>query len=127
MKNNRQASTYESMHKKLKRVRGTARSFPCQHCERQATDWALSPDAKDIRIQVGTNEAGRAFSIYVEDYLHLCRRCHSKQDTAFGLMKAPTGNHSLRPKNHCSVEDCSGPYKAKGLCTKHYAAERRKK
>lgn len=57
---------YSAIHTRVRVARGAAKTYPCEHCGRQARDWArchgksgMSPD----------------------DFMPLCRSCHIRYDT----------------------------------------------
>lgn len=73
---NGDAITVGSAHDRVRSLRGNAREHPCSECDAPARDWALRRDATERRE--ATN--GRAYSLRVEDYIPLCRRCHVHYD-----------------------------------------------
>lgn len=114
-------TNYNSMHRKIARVRGSAKGYLCVDCgEKNAHHWSLRAGA-DYIIQVGTTTAGRLFSTDVNDYEPRCVPCHAKHDIGNGLVQSPYGVRKNPPKRGtCKIAGCSGENKAKGLCTKHY-------
>lgn len=118
-KNSRVVTTYESMHKHLRRTRGSSRDQICVDCSRPAAHWSLSHKAEVVHIQEGGRAHGRYFSVNVDDYEPRCAQCHSDQDTKYGLVRAPTGVKNV-VKLSCSIPGCIRPHHAKGYCDPHY-------
>jgi hypothetical protein len=57
--------SYVARHKRLHKVRGSARDHQCGHCDRQASEWA------QIHGTAGTDPA---------NYIALCTLCHMRYD-----------------------------------------------
>lgn len=129
MRKQRQITNYDSMHKKLKRIRGKASGYQCSDCkERPANHWSLNADidVTTLLVQRGGREDGRVFSTDIMSYSPRCAKCHSKQDREHGLERAPSGvTHKVR--THCTVDGCDRPNKAKGMCELHYRRELRRR
>lgn len=122
----REITNYDSIHKKLKRVRGKAKDYVCVDCkEAQAIHWSLNTGAMDLRFQQGGREDGRMFSTNIWSYSPRCMKCHSEHDRRNGLERAPSGVRNDRELElYCTVEGCGNPHHAKGKCNKHYIQER---
>jgi hypothetical protein len=76
--------SYTQSHIRVHRLRGRAVEHQCQHCDRQAAEWAYDhadPDAL-------TSAKGQAYSLDPEHYLPLCRSCHRKFDGVTPQWKA---------------------------------------
>lgn len=67
---------YHGLHKRLRRVRGNARTHPCVDCGQPAREWALRHDAENIV----TDERGRRYSRDLHDYDARCAPCHGAYD-----------------------------------------------
>jgi hypothetical protein len=61
----RYSSNYWTVHTRVRRERGPAKTRNCEHCSAQAHDWAI------IHGKDGTDPA---------DYMPLCRGCHIRYD-----------------------------------------------
>jgi hypothetical protein len=59
------SSGYWATHKRARRARGAAKSYPCEHCGARARDWAL-------RHGLTGGDP--------DDFTPLCRRCHVAYD-----------------------------------------------
>jgi hypothetical protein len=117
----REVTNYNSMHRKVTRLRGRAADYLCVDCkERDARHWSLGADAEVI-LQVGTKWEGRLFSTDVDAYEPRCVPCHAKHDTENGLLRNPNGVRNSWPtRGKCTRDGCDKPHKAKGLCDTHY-------
>lgn len=67
---------YEAVHARLRNQRGYARAHLCTECGKPARDWAY--DGKDSGEM--TSPKGRRYSIDLQRYVPMCRRCHWYQD-----------------------------------------------
>jgi len=75
------AATYQTVHRRLKRVRGSALDQACMFCERQAQDWAY--DHLDPKEQHGLKHGRKvpmAFSLDLQHYVPVCGTCHVAWD-----------------------------------------------
>lgn len=66
--------TYNSVHQRLRRVRGRAAEHPCVDCSGPAYDWSLSATPTHV------TEGGRGYSTDLDDYEPRCRSCHRAQE-----------------------------------------------
>ena len=71
----------QAVHSRLYRSRGPAKEHNCVECGNQARDWAYQYSDPN---EVDTPE-GRKYSISMEHYSPMCRRCHIR----FDEMKEP--------------------------------------
>jgi len=76
---------YKARHERVRCARGPARNYLCEHCGKQAEDWAT------IHGRDG---------MYHDEYISLCRPCHAKYDnrseaTKLGIA-AKGKDHTLR-------------------------------
>lgn len=97
-----EVSSYEYMHAKLRRERGSAKGFKCVDCEeRQAEHWSLDHTAPAVSLRTHEHDNrnhGRVFSVDVDDYSPRCAACHAKHDIEHDLLRAPTGNRNPGPR-----------------------------
>lgn len=70
------ASTYQQVHRALRRARGPARSYRCLQCDRQAAHWAFD----DTKAKVQVDARRRRFSTDLAAYIPLCAKCHGRFD-----------------------------------------------
>lgn len=77
--------TYRNAHLRVTRERGKASEHVCQMCHRQAEDWALTPDAMDLRQDSTVQKQGRWFSANVDEYVALCKKDHRALD--YGMVR----------------------------------------
>lgn len=81
-------ANYNTVHARLRAVRGAASRFACEHCGRPADDWAY-----DYRDPAGRWDQARGmpYSVDLNRYLPLCKRCHCVMDRAQSLtVKVPS-------------------------------------
>ena len=73
---------YSAAHGRAKSLWGSASSYPCVECGRQAIDWAY--DGTDPSERRGRTPSGSlcAYSPYPEFYMPMCRKCHIGRDVA---------------------------------------------
>jgi hypothetical protein len=64
-------------HDRVRALRGYAREHKCVECGGQARDWALSHDVEETCVAPRT---GRLYSLNIDDYMPMCRRCHVHYD-----------------------------------------------
>lgn len=82
---------YFGAHRRLRDLRGPAKTHPCAHCPQRAGHWAY--DHKDPKAKSGPG--GLKYSTDLNRYIPLCVRCHSVFDTSHGA-------HRRRaPLTHC--------------------------
>lgn len=72
-----------SIHSWLRRIFGTPKL--CEFCKdtKEFCDWALLKDKKYERKR--------------ENFMRLCRSCHMKYDTKYGVIKYVSKNKNIRP------------------------------
>ena len=63
---------YSSMHKWIIRHKGNAKEHKCEHCGKQAHDWANKK---------------HDYKHNLDDYMALCRSCHHKFDVKYNKKK----------------------------------------
>lgn len=84
---------YQGAHLRIRNARGLPSEYKCILCGVDATEWALSADAEDLRY--GPCATGRkpmtAFSLRINDYLPMCRNCHRAYDADTGNRNYKTG------------------------------------
>jgi hypothetical protein len=70
---------YQAVHARLRRDRGLASAFICEHCENQALQWAYDHDDPEESSQF---IAGRSltYSLDSQHYIPLCAACHKTFD-----------------------------------------------
>lgn len=87
------ASTeYSTVHRRIRRVLGSATQHRCAHCEKQAAHWAYDhkdPDA--VTGRAGRDVPAAKYSLKPEHYFPLCRSCHSVLDLAHAKATASEG------------------------------------
>lgn len=66
-------------HDRVRAAKGHARDHLCVDCGGPALDWALSHDAEET-FEAKTTAHGRFYSLDVDDYMPMCRRCHIHYD-----------------------------------------------
>lgn len=71
---------YGSLHDRLDYQRGHASAFDCEVCGNPARHWALSHEAEEVV----TDKRGRRYSLTLDDYIAMCRSCHTRYDR-YGL------------------------------------------
>jgi len=96
--------TYAGVHSRLRKFRGRASDQVCVSCGTTAQHWAY--DHTDPHPKI--DERGLPFSPDVNRYQPMCQPCHRRMDAD-------------RTRTHgCSVDGCSSPHKARGMCNLHY-------
>lgn len=68
--------SYRTVHSRLTAQRGHARDFPCTDCGAEAKDWAYDYTDSDAL----TSSKGQVYSIDLDRYRPLCKRCHAQAD-----------------------------------------------
>lgn len=71
------AAGIAAAHDRVRSVRGKASDYPCVECGGVAYDWALS---KGAETTYSAPRTGRKYSLRIEDYMPMCRRCHVHYD-----------------------------------------------
>lgn len=75
---------HATAHRRVRDLRGPASDHQCEHCDRQAQDWAYD----HLDPNPSRDSAYGEFSRDPAYYLPLCRRCHNAFDRAHrALMK----------------------------------------
>ena len=74
--------TAQSVHSRLYRSKGAAKSHPCVGCGKTARDWAYQYPGGGQEL---VDASGQRFSESMEDYAPMCRACH----VAFDAEKDP--------------------------------------
>lgn len=97
-------ATYTAIHQRIKKIRGSAKRYPCVSCGEPAAQWAY--DHSDPAPKYNPNN--RPYSLDLSRYMALCLECHRRLDAARTRTQG------------CSVLGCEGRHKAHGLCGKHY-------
>lgn len=71
--------TYSGAHERLRRERGTARDYWCEHCDNRAANWAYDHEdpAELVTVVLGRSHP---YSVDPAHYFPLCRSCHSTFD-----------------------------------------------
>ena len=73
--------SYIGIHAKLRRTVGKAKNFKCEHCNKQAQEWAYNHISPFELQQEMINRHGKLmiaeYSPRVVDYIALCKRCHA--------------------------------------------------
>lgn len=70
------AVLYSAAHCRLRRIRGSASKYRCQHCNGEAKDWALDHE----RLGLDPTQR-RMYTTNLDDYIPLCRPCHGRYDS----------------------------------------------
>lgn len=65
--------SYEAVHNRLRRSRGSAREWWCEHCDNRAAQWAYDYKDPDEKIDPRKN---RRYSTDLGHYFSLCADCH---------------------------------------------------
>lgn len=68
---------YMAVHQRLRRERGPASAQDCRHCEGKASDWAYDHGDPDHKMA-----KNGPYSVDLNHYIPLCRRCHKTLDHA---------------------------------------------
>lgn len=76
-----QPSDYDSAHKLVNKVRGSATAHRCR-CGKQAEQWAYSHADPDVMRDGHGREQGKPFSPNPAHYSPMCRSCHARFDRA---------------------------------------------
>jgi len=71
---------YKTVHKRLKRERGLATDYRCEHCGGKAAEWAY--DHADPDERTDPNHQGCPYSLNLDRYVPLCATCHRRFDRA---------------------------------------------
>lgn len=73
--------TYNTVHSRLMRDRGSASKYFCVECGQQASQWSYDhKDPNELSGTSGTNGTVCRYSANPEHYRALCRICHRWQD-----------------------------------------------
>lgn len=70
---------YRTMHHRLRKDKGYASWFTCEHCSELADEWAYTHNCLDERL----NSTGNAFCHHLEHYISLCLSCHKIFDKVY--------------------------------------------
>lgn len=71
-----QDPSYLAIHRQLKKLRGSASQYTCDHCGEDASDWAYNhKDPNEFQ-----DSRGCPYSVNPEHYFPLCRSCHRTFD-----------------------------------------------
>lgn len=73
----RRSSKYQTIHRRVARIRGSASSHKCIGCGMQASQWALNHSGETFQ-----DENGKWVSERVWDYDPMCASCHRQRDLA---------------------------------------------
>lgn len=77
-----QSTTYQAVHKRIRRERGPASEHVCARCGQQARDWAYDhTDPNELTTQWYGKTV--AYSPDVDHYVPLCRLCHYRMDNRY--------------------------------------------
>lgn len=68
---------YQAMHRRIKKARGSAVCYDCQHCGKTAAEWAYDHRDSDARTDRSTSFL---YSVDVWHYFPLCHLCHFRFD-----------------------------------------------
>lgn len=101
------SDSYVAIHDRLRRERGSASSYDCEHCGQPATDWAYDHDDPYERSNIHRGRIAQ-YSIDINHYLPLCRQCHTRFDIAH------------RPPMICAHDGCNETHYGRAFCRKHY-------
>lgn len=74
------STRYLAFHLRLTKVRGRAREKQCAHCDRQAAGWSYDRSDPDQISDVLQSGRTAWFSLDMDRYDPLCRRCHAIRD-----------------------------------------------
>lgn len=94
---------YSAVHQRLRLQLGPASRQVCVSCGRPASDWAYDHRARKVQF----SSTGLPFTTDLSHYQPMCRVCHKAMDLDF------------TPRT-CDLDGCDRPFKARGLCSKHY-------
>lgn len=137
---------YATAHQRLRKARGKADTYACEHCGKRARHWAY--DGEDEHERIDAVDGRRVFSVDFEHYLPLCQSCHTLLDQErfrtyrtpreefinrmqAGKLAKPDWNQYARPARPpfvpkpCPQDECGKPVVARGLCSTHYAQGQR--
>jgi hypothetical protein len=107
--------TYNSLHARLRRVRGAASDLTCVDCGRTADEWSYRGGCPDELTEVRERD-GRAmlYTLDLSMYDPRCKSCHVKRDG---------------PESHpCAVAACPrGTARRLDYCGRHWIGPRRLK
>ena len=79
--------SYMGTHNRVRRIRGSARNYPCSACDEQAQEWAYNNSSPNEEI----DSHGRRYSRDANDYDPMCYRCHRLRDKA-AITHCPRGH-----------------------------------
>jgi hypothetical protein len=68
---------YSGLHTRIRKNRGKAASYECEHCSSTATEWAYDHRDPD---ECHDDRSGLAYSLKPEHYMPLCKSCHVRLD-----------------------------------------------
>lgn len=83
---------FATAHDRIRAERGKASDCDCVSCGRPARDWALRHDAEQTKVA----RNGRVYSLNVDDYMPMCRRCHWHYDHPDGAPERYFGANAWR-------------------------------
>jgi len=72
--------TYETIHRRLWQTKGLARSFDCNKCGKPAHEWAYDGTDPDELHSVSRHGYPQTYSLDLERYNPMCRKCHRHGD-----------------------------------------------
>lgn len=100
--------TYTETHVVLRHQRGKAEEHRCRHCDKPARDWAYDHEDPNEVIEESPSTHGRtvAFSLDLNHYLPLCKRCHRRLDVrpTTGQKAVETRRANKRPERPMGPE-----------------------
>lgn len=79
--------SYNGAHQRVKQFRGLSEQYTCEHCDKQATQWALDHrNATELLVEK-QGYSWLKYSLNIDDYIPLCTTCHVAFDGTRGRKK----------------------------------------
>lgn len=83
---------YGAAHYRVRVAKGRASDHKCvgyneHECDQKAQEWSLNEGSEDVLIQASGHEAGKKFSMNIDDYQPRCRSCHRRHDVENGVIR----------------------------------------
>ena len=76
------STSYQAVHKQVRRERGAASEHPCATCGAPAEHWAYDhTDPHPLTAAVGRRKRLAEYSAEISRYQPLCRSCHGRLDS----------------------------------------------
>lgn len=74
-----EAMTYNAIHSRLRKHRGSARNYQCSECGKPAKHWSYNHDSRFEKVEMVSGYEV-SFGTRIEDYSPRCVPCHKRFD-----------------------------------------------